>query len=711
MNISDLQTATTRAAQLRTEINRQRYLVHVLNREEMSEAALDSLKHELFKLEEAYPELITADSPTQRVAGKPAEGFTKVQHERRMLSLNDIFDYQELPEWRERCAKLVGTERMNAAQYYAEVKLDGFAISIMYQDGVLQQAATRGDGTTGEDVTMNVRTIEAIPLNLVIQEEGLTQDIRELAQNALRGRFEVRGEVYISKADFSELNQIQKELGKPEFANPRNLAAGSMRQLDSKLTAARRLRFLAYAVPTDCGQSTHEQEHQLAKALGIPVEPNSRLCASVEHIQTFLEEWEEKRKTLPYGTDGAVANINDRALFEELGVVGKAPRGAVAFKFSAEQSTTVVRDIVLRVGRTGAITPTAVLDPVRIAGSTVSRATLHNADEIARKDIRIGDTVILQKAGDIIPEVVEVILGLRPESAQRYQFPEQLYGVPVIRREGEVAHYVDVTAVARVAEGEGEAVVVDEIFKRKLEHFASRGAMDITGLGEKVVSRLVDAGLVNSFSDLYTLTVQQLLTVEGFADLSAQNLVEAISESKMRPFQRFLFGLGIRHVGAETAVTLVGFLRDFGTPGQGMLLRELVGILRDVTLEQFTALPDIGPVVAESLYQYFNNEHEQDVLDQLINLGVVVPLQVPEQGGEGVFTGKTVVLTGTLEGYSREEAAEIIRSNGGKISSSVSSETSYVLAGDKAGSKLQKAEQLGVAVLSEDQFNAMLAKN
>jgi len=688
MPILSFSEARERLKILRDEINRQRYNVHVLNKEEISEAALDALKHELTQLEEQYPDLITPDSPSQRVAGKPLEGFVKVEHQSRMLSLNDVFSFEELGEWEERVRKLLPDE---VPEYYAEIKLDGFAISLIYEDGLLAQAVTRGDGFIGEDVTMNARTIESIPLHLA---------------KPFKGRFEVRGEVYISKKDFAALNKTQEEKGLPLFANPRNLGAGSMRQLDPKLAAARTLSFFAYDVVGDYGLQTHQQKHELALDLGFPVELHSRLCKTIKEAENFLSEWEEKRKELPYGTDGAVININQNTLFTQLGVVGKAPRGAVAFKFSAEQTATIIRDIVLRVGRTGAITPTAVLDPVRIAGSTVSRATLHNADEIARKDIRIGDTVIIQKAGDIIPEVVEVLTRLRPKNSLPYAFPTELYGVPVIQRENEVAHYVDVSALEKTnADTEG-GVVLGEILKRKLEHYASRGAMDISGLGEKVVARLVDAELVGSFVDLYTLTKEQLLTVEGFAELSATNLVTAIAESKTRPFTKFLFGLGIRHIGAETALTIAAAV-GAKSPQETLKLSESTAILRGMSQEDFTNLEDIGPIVATSLYDYFQSNHEQAQLDQLIEAGVVVPLKVVRNTG-GKLAGKTFVLTGTLTSYSREEAGDIIRAHGGSVSSAVSKETDYVLAGDKAGSKLAKAEKLGVTILDEDSFKALL---
>ena len=679
--------ATLRLKKLRDEINRQRYNVHVLNKEEISEAALDALKHELVHLEEQFPELITPDSPSQRVAGKPLDGFTKVEHLSRMLSLNDVFSVEELQAWEDRTEKILGQK----PEYYTEIKLDGFAISLIYQDGFFVQAVTRGDGFFGEDVTLNAKTIESVPLHL---------------NEPLAGRFEVRGEVYIAKADFAELNRLQTEKGLPLFANPRNLGAGSMRQLDPRLAAARKLSFFAYDVITDM-VATHKEKHELALKMGLPVELHSRLCKNLKEVEDFLKEWEEKRKELPYGTDGAVVNINQNTLFKELGVVGKAPRGAVAFKFSAEQTVTVVRDISLRVGRTGAITPTAILDPVRVAGSTVSRATLHNADEIARKDIRIGDTVIIQKAGDIIPEVVEVLVNLRPEATVPYEFPRELYRVPVMRREGEAAHYVDISSIDTTSEMQENGSVIGEIFKRKLEHFASRGAMDISGLGEKVVARLVDAELVTSFADLYVITKEQLLAVEGFADVSAKNLIDAIQTSKRRPFTKFLFGLGIRHVGAETAITLASALAEKAPEGE-LVLGTSLPILRSMSLEEFMNQEDIGDVVAASLFGYFHNDHEQAILDQLVEEGLQAPLLVTKRTNDGKFSGQTFVLTGTLSRYSREEAAEIIRSLGGSVSGSVSKETTYVLAGEKAGSKLTKAEQLGVTVLSEEEFQKLL---
>jgi DNA ligase (NAD+) len=677
------QETIARIEALRDEINHQRYLVHVLNQEDLSEAALDSLKHELSQLEQAYPELITPDSPTQRVAGKPAEGFTKVQHQERMLSLNDVFSVEELENWEERIGKLADIH----GGYYCELKLDGFAVSLIYQDGLLVQAATRGDGTVGEDVTLNARTIESIPLKL---------------RESYPGRLEVRGEVYISRKDFETLNREQERQGLPLFANPRNLAAGSMRQLDPKLTKARRLSFFAYGIAGNHGLATHEAEHKLAAKLGVPVEPHSAFCKDLSEVEAFLRQWEAKRKTLPYQTDGAVVNLNNEELFRQLGVIGKAPRGAVAYKYAAEQGTTILRDIELRVGRTGAVTPVAHLDPVKLAGTTVARATLHNEDEIIRKDLHIGDTVVVQKAGDIIPEVVQSVPSLRPKGAVPYRYPTEIMGVTLVRKEGEAAHYVDVS----VLEERGGDTVLDELLKRRIEHFASRSCMDITGLGEKVVARLVDAGLVSSVADLYSLSVDELLGVEGFAQLSAENLVKGIDQSKTRPLPRLFFGLGIRHVGIETALLLAQFVKGAAN------LHEVVLRLRKATLEELSALPDVGPVVSESIYRYFRNPREQEVLDQLVAAGVepaeaqvTVPKNVDTKKLQEVFKGKMVVLTGTLTKLSRDEAGDLIRSVGGKITTSVSKETDYVLAGEKAGSKLAKAEELGVAVLDESVFN------
>lgn len=705
--------AEIRIAALRREINHRREQIHIHNIEEISEAALDSLKHELTELEEAYPELITPDSPSQRVAGKPLDGFVKVKHLVRMLSLNDVFNLGEIEAWQGRISKLLDArqaELLARDGFYLEIKLDGFAISLIYEDGLLVQAATRGDGMVGEDVTANVRTIEAIPLRL---NGG--------GRVSVKGRIEVRGEVYISKKNFERINALQEKSGAVKYANPRNLAAGSMRQLDSNLTATRSLSFYGYAIVlpdtalVDLPDLTHEQEHQIITELGFPVEPHSRICFSAAEIWAFLEEWAEKRKKLAYGTDGAVININNKSVFDLLGVVGKAPRGALAFKFPAEQTTTTVLDIELQIGRTGVVTPVAVFAPVSLAGSTVSRATLHNEDEIRRKDIRIGDTVIIQKAGDIIPEVVEVVTGLRPEGSREFCYPESIGGLPLRRKEGEVGYYVDVSLVGELEGGELDSLF-DVLVKRKIEHFASRAAMDITGLGEKVVGKLVELELVRDIPDLYRLDRAALGMVPGFAETSVNNLLTAISESKERVFEKFLFGLGIRHVGAETARTVTGFLRGMIAEMCGDArtdLSSIIVILRAITLEQWMGLSDIGEVVANSLYSYFQSDGGYSRLMSLAELGVKAPIFAASTlavgaAQNGKVFGKTFVLTGSLESMTRDEASEKIRSLGGKTLESVSKNLDYLVAGEKAGSKLAKAEELGVLVLGEDEFLEML---
>jgi DNA ligase (NAD+) len=697
--------AAERIDKLRHEIDHQRYLVHVLDRSDLSEAALDSLKHELSQLEQQYPDLITPDSPSQRVAGEVLPGFTKVQHQSRMLSLNDVFSFTELEDWNVRMQKLVDVRQLRDSGYYAELKLDGFAISLIYQDGLLVQAATRGDSMVGEDITQNIKVLETIPLRLQLAPQANVEPVYSFAQAALRGRCEIRGEVYIRKDDFEALNESQRAKGAAEFANPRNLAAGSMRQLDPALVRGRRLRFFAYSLIGEFGQTTHQQEHEIIAALGVPVERHSVFCKELAEVEQFLLHWEDARHKLPYGTDGAVVNVQDRALFTELGVIGKAPRAAVAFKFPAEQATTVVRAIELRAGRTGAVTPTAVMDPVRLAGTTVSRATLHNADEIARKDVRVGDTVVIQKAGDIIPEVLRVVEGLRPADSVPFVYPAELDGIALVRHGDDVAYYL--------------ATPSDDMLKRRIEHFASRGCMDIDGLGEQAVVKLVDAGLVSDVADLYGVTVDQALTIEGYAEISARNLVEAISASKTRPLQRLLVGLGIRHIGVETSRTLCAALADkvrvmgdaVGDFSQtGAPLSVILPMLRAMSEEEFSALPDVGPVVAASLTSYFADAEEQLVLDELVAAGVEVPLVVGAGEVAGPLSGKSFVLTGTLATLSREEAGELIRAAGGKVVGSVSKETDYVVAGEKAGSKLTKAEQLGVAVLSEEELLTLVGK-
>jgi DNA ligase (NAD+) len=695
----DRLVAQQRIAQLKSEISYHRYLYHVLDRQEISEAALDSLKRELVKLETEFPEFLTADSPSQRVSGEPLSGFLKVKHQERMLSLNDIFSFTELVDWQERLGKLQpnNIDRLQKSGYFAEIKMDGLAVSLIYEDGYLKQALTRGDGFVGEDVTQNIRTIEAIPLQLE------TTLVNSQTNRAVKGRFEVRGEVYLSKQDFQRLNVEQQALGLPTYANPRNLAAGSIRQLDPSITAQRRLRFFAYIVVGDFGQQTHQEEHTLARNLGFPVEPNSKYCQNISEVEEFLRHWEEKRKTLDYGSDGAVINVNDNALRSELGVIGKAPRGVIAYKFAAEQTTTLVKDIELNIGRTGVVTPVAILEPVMLAGSQVSRATLHNADEIARLDIRVGDTVILQKAGDVIPDIIQVLLNLRPPGSRPFRYPTEINGVPIKRKDGQVAYYLDPNS--------GN---LQQLIKRRLMHFVSREAMDIRGLGEQVLVKLLEKGLVNNIVDLYLLKKDQLLQLEGFAEVSAQKLIDAIQKSKEQTFSRFLFALGVRHVGIETARTVESLVvnRYRGEKNAWIGLAEILPILYQTTEAEFSDLADIGPVVGASLSQYFQDPLNKQQLDRLNTLGLEgrIYFESPIGGANTYlklypkakqFANKKIVLTGTLNHFKREELEALIRFHFGKPNEAISKETDLLIVGKNPGSKLEKAKVLGVEVWDE----------
>ncbi len=656
-----------RAEQLRNEINYHRTLYHVEDRQEITDAALDSLKKELADLEMAYPELVTPDSPTQRVGGKPLSKFAKVRHGVRMLSLNDAFSEADLKNWIKRIQKLAPNEKLD---YFCELKMDGFAISLEYESGVLKRASTRGDGTIGEEVTQNIKTIEAIPLRLRTTKKIIPQFV------------EIRGEVFMAKKEFEDLNKKQKKKGEHLYANPRNLAAGSIRQLNPTLAASRPLDFMAYEVTTDIGQITHQEEHDFAKAFGFKTDRYAKHCANIEEAISFCASWIKKREKLPYHIDGVVISINDQKVYEKLGVVGKAPRGAIAFKFPAEQATTIVEDIAVQIGRTGALTPVAHLKPVRVAGSTVSRATLHNEDEIKRLDVRVGDTVIVQKAGDIIPDVLKVLKRLRPKGTHPYRFPKKcpVCESTVIRKEGEAAHYCTNPKCFAVE-------------LQKLTHFVGKSAMNIEGLGKKIVEQLAQVGLVRDAADLYELTEGDLLPLEGFADLAAKNTIASIQESKYPSYEKLLYALGIRHVGEETAIMLTHTF---------LTLEELAGSEKEAL--EHTA--DVGPVVAESIVTWFADEKNKDLLNRLQARGVVPHYE--QNKASKALSGKTFVLTGTLSALSRDEVKERIRASGGKVSGSVSAKTNYVIAGEKPGSKKEKAKAFGVTVINEKELMQLL---
>lgn len=658
-----------RVAKLRELINEYRYQYHVHDESIMSEAAADSLKHELSQLEEQYPELITPDSPTQRVAGQALDKFTKVQHRTRMVSLADAFDETEVKAWVERMRRLLPDL---SDEFLCDIKMDGLACSLVYEDGVLQQAVTRGDGLVGEDVTANVRTIENVPLRL-----------RENQKYAhfLRGRTEIRGEIVMLKDEFAALNERQAALGKPLFKNPRNLAAGTIRQLDPRLVSERPLHFIGYDVIRDNPEDTPTIAvgYMVMLELGIETSRQTQVVKGVSEIMEYVRHLDEIRGDLKFNTDGAVVKLNDRAQFERLGIVGKTPRAAIAFKFAAEEATTIVKDIVISIGRTGAATPVAVFDPVQVAGTTVQHASLHNADEIARLDVRRGDTVIIFKAGDIIPQVQSVLTDLRPKDAQPIDYEEELARqypeLEFIRPEGEVVYRV-------------KGLTGDIILKRSLQHFASKGALDIDTLGEKNVVALVDAGLVGDLADIYMLTVDDLLQLDRFAKISAEKLINAITDKKQPPLERFIFGLGVRHVGTQTAIDLAN---HFGS----------LDALQHATIDELQSVDGVGRVVAESIAAWFADEDNIALLEKFARLGVEPHFEKKQ----GKLTGKSFVVTGTLESMGRDEAAERIRALGGTFQTAVAKDTDYLVVGGKVGaSKLKKAEQYGTEVINEKDF-------
>lgn len=654
--------AAARIVKLREQINDYRYRYHVLDQSIMTEAAADSLKHELQQLEEQFPDLITPDSPTQRVAGKPLAKFAATPHTSPMLSLQDVFSETELAKWITRNERVLGQE---IAEYYVEIKMDGFAASLVYEDGRLTQGLTRGDGYTGEDVTLNLRTIESVPLQL---HKNIAAN-----PNVYTSRFEVRGEVVMLKTDFERLNQERAQVGLPLFANPRNTAAGTVRQLDPKLVAARPLQYFVYAVPNIAGADSHAYEHQLAQAIGFKVEPHSRVATSIQEIMDFAQEWEEKRKDLPYGTDGLVITVNQKAQFNALGVVGKAPRGAVAYKFPAEQATTKLKNIMVSIGRTGAATPFAVLEPTLVAGSTIQMATLHNENEIKRKDIRIGDTVIIQKAGDVIPEVVSALPKLRTGKERVFVMPTDCpnCGTQLVKKPTE--------AIWRCPNLNCYALE-----RGRIIHFASKEAFDIEGLGEKVVDALLASKLIADAADLFHLTADDVAGMPRFAQKSADNLVAAIQARKRVTLDRYIYALGIRHVGRQTAIDLAS---HFGSLAK----------FRQTTLEQLQQVSGIGTVVAESVHDWLNSEQSQ-ILDKLAKEGVTA--ESLQTGGK--LEGLAIVVTGSLQQFGRDEISERLRALGAKVQNSVSKETDYLVVGaDPGGAKLTKAEQLGTKQIDE----------
>ena len=670
--------ATERIEKLKKSINKYRHSRLVLNKELVSPEVEDSLKKELFDLEQEHPDLITPDSPTQRVAGAPAKEFKKVRHAVagkpvRMNSLNDAFSPEDMKAWLERLEKaLVSKPR----EFYCDLKMDGLAIELVYKNGLLVQASTRGDGDTGEDVTQNIKTIESVPLSL---------DGSDIPKEVV-----VRGEVFLTKKEFQRINKEQTKAGEKVYANPRNLVAGSVRQLDPKLTAGRRLSFYAYAF-VGSGIATHDSEYRAMNQLGIPTNPEGKICPpagnlpkgdkNLDEIERFYAEIEKKREKLPYEIDGIVVSLNDNALVERAGIAGKAPRGVIAYKFSPKEAETVVENISVQVGRTGVLTPVAFLRPVNVGGVMVSRATLHNLDEIKRLGVKIGDTVIVGRAGDVIPDVKKVLTDLRTGREREFCMPTKCPACreSVERSVGQVAY--------RCVNKDCPAIRREAIY-----HFVSRRALDMDGIGPKIIDQLMDAALIKDAADLYSLKKGDLLNLERFAEVSAANAIDSIHARKSVPLSRFIYALGIPHVGEETAFTLA---KRFGTFEK----------FRQASRAELQVIEDIGPVVSDSICDWFEKPYHKKLLEKFKKSGLRIENEKVESRK---LKGKTFVLTGILETLSRDQAKELIREQGGDVSSSVSGETDFVVAGAEPGSKYDKAKRLNVKILSEKEFLNML---
>jgi len=660
-----------RAKQLRDELNFHNYRYYVLDDPEIPDVEYDRLLRQLQKLEEDHPELVTPDSPTQRVGHEPVAGFAEVRHLEPMLSLGNAFSADELSEFDRRVRDRLGVDE--DIDYVAEPKMDGAAVSLLYVNGLLVRGATRGDGASGEEITHNVRTIRSIPLRL--RGESVPQSL------------EVRGEVYISKEGFEKLNEAARESGNKQFVNPRNAAAGGLRQMDPRLTAKRRLEFYAYGIGGHEGVKLPERHSEVLKLLadwGLRISPLNEVVRGMTGCQDFYKRIQSERESLPYEIDGVVFKVDRLDYQSQLGFVSRAPRWAIAQKFPAHEEMTILREIEFQVGRTGALTPVARLEPVFVGGVTVSNATLHNIDELRRKDVRAGDTVVVRRAGDVIPEVVSVVLARRPADTNPVDLPREcpICGSQVVREAGE--------AVARCSGG----LFCPAQRKEALRHFASRRALDIEGLGTKLVDQLVDSGLVRTPADIFTLDAETLSGLERMGSKSATNLVEAIAQSKQTTLPRFLYALGIREVGEVTAKSLAMHYPDLER-------------LSAASQEELQEVDDVGPVVAANVRTFFEQDHNREVIDALLTSGVCWPTQSEPETGDR-FAGKTFVLTGTLEGMTREQAKELIEKQGGRVTGSVSRKTDFVVYGKDPGSKLSKAKGLGVTILDGRDLSELL---
>lgn len=676
---NDRKYAEERVAQLKKTIGKYRYERLVLNKEGISPEAEDALKKELFDLEQEFPELITPDSPTQRVGGKPLKQFRKVRHEERMISLNDAFSEDDVHAWLERLSNFLG--RKIEGPFYAELKIDGLAIELVYENGILVQGSTRGDGEIGEDVTQNLKTVEAIPLQLEIRNPGLK----------IPKKLVIRGEVFLNKKEFHDINKEQEKRGLKLYANPRNVAAGSIRQLDPKITAGRKLDSFQYDIVTNLGQKAHSEEHEILHDIGFRINSSNKICRTAKEVFEFRDYWDKHREKLPYEIDGIVVILNDNKTYDSAGIIGKAPRAAIAYKFSPKEATTIVEDIKVQVGRTGALTPVAVMRPVQVGGVTITHATLHNADEIKRLGLKIGDTVIVSRAGDVIPQIGKVLSEMRTGKEKEFKMPSRcpIDGSEVVR-DGVAYRCSSKTCGAR--------------HRESLYHFVSRPAFDIRGLGPKIMDRFLDEGLISDAADIFEVKEGDIAVLERFGEKSAGNIIREIESRKKIALSRFIFSLGVIHVGEETANLLAQKISLSGNiPDPGTVLK----IFQKMSLDDLQRIQDVGPKVAQSIHDWFREPRNIKLMGKLDDAGISIEAVKKRQGGSKL-KGKTFVLTGGLESMPRDEAKEKIRELGGDVSESVSKNTSFVVAGSEPGSKYEKAKQLGVKTISEKEFLGMI---
>jgi len=715
----DKKKAKERIEKLKEEINKYRYAYHVLNKSLISDAALDSLKKELFDLENQFPEFITSDSPTQRVGSKPLKEFKKVTHEEPMLSFNDAFSEEDMKAWLERLENYLKTQipadstqttaensqRKSASSprqsaFYCELKIDGLAIELVYENDIFVQGSTRGDGLIGEDVTQNLKTIEAIPLKLLKKEEVIKNlknlklvSTAEFLEKHWPKRLVVRGEVFLTKKEFQRINQEQIKAGLKLYANPRNIAAGSIRQLDPKITASRRLDSFQYEIVTNLHLKTHEEKHLLLKAFGFKTNPHNQALNSLEEVFDFRNQQVKRREELSYEIDGIVVIVNDNEIFQKGGVVGKAPRAAIAYKFSPREATTQVLDIKVQVGRTGTLTPVAVLKPVEVGGVKITHATLHNWDQIKRLGLKIGDTVIVSRAGDVIPQISQVLKDLRTGREKEFKMPQNC---PIdnskVVREGALFRCSNPKCGAR--------------HREFLKHFVSKTAFDIRGLGGKIIDRFLDEGLISDAADIFALKEGDIAVLERFGEKSSQNIVKEIKTHQKTSLSRFIYSLGILHVGEETALLLA---RQFSQNNSQKIIKpsEVGRFFQNYSLEKFQEISDIGPKVSQSIFDWFKSEKNINFLEKLEKVGVEIATEKPK-AQSSKLKGFTFVLTGTLKTMSREEAKERIRTLGGEILESVSKKTSFVVVGEEPGSKYGKAKQLGIKIINERKFLEMI---